>query len=79
MNTIRKVLPIRQVAEFLQMSSEAACRVATDGALQGHRIGRIRRFPEKAIRKYLREHGSHDAEARSHDAPWCCVTTWFIR
>ena len=55
MNTTHSVLTIKQVAEFLQVSTDTVYRLATSGELQGRKIGRIWRFPKDAIENYIRE------------------------
>ena len=61
MNTTREVLTIRQVAEFLQVSTDMVYRLAASGELQGRKIGRIWRFTRTAIENYL----SQDVGAES--------------
>lgn len=55
MNSTQEVLTIKQVAEFLQVSTDTVYRLATSGELQGRKIGRIWRFPKDAIENYIRE------------------------
>ena len=67
-NTTRQVLTIKQVAEFLQVSTDTVYRLAASEELQGRKIGRIWRFPMGAVQEYLWERESHEAEAQGNDA-----------
>jgi excisionase family DNA binding protein len=67
-NNGQEVLTIKQVAEFLQVSTDIVYRLAASGELQGRKIGRIWRFPKEAIRGYLWERESHEARAEADDA-----------
>ena len=50
-NSARQVLTIKQVAEFLQVSTDKVYRLATSGELQGRKIGRIWRLPKNAVQR----------------------------
>jgi len=52
-NSTQQVLTIKQVAGFLQVSTDTVYRLAASGELQGRRIGRVWRFPKDAIERYL--------------------------
>ncbi len=51
MNTTRQVLTIKRVAEFLRLSTDTVYRLATGSELLGRNLGRIWRFPKKAVRE----------------------------
>ncbi len=57
MDTTREVLTIRQVAELLQVSADTVYKLAGNGELQGRKIGRIWRFPRRALGDYLCDSG----------------------
>lgn len=54
-NTTREVLTVKQVAEFLQVSTDMVYRLAARGELPGRKVGRIWRFTRTAIEDYLSE------------------------
>lgn len=45
----------RQVAEFLAVCPETVRRLAACGKLRSVRVGSERRYPESAVREYLRQ------------------------
>lgn len=47
------VLTVGEVAAFMRVSRETVYRLAARGELPGRKIGRIWRFPQDAIQKYV--------------------------
>ena len=50
-----KPLTIKQVAKLLQVSPDTVYGLAARGELEGRKIGRVWRFPEDEIERYMHE------------------------
>lgn len=46
----------REVADLLRLDYETVLHLAQVGEIASIRVGRLRRFPESAVRAYLDEH-----------------------
>ena len=69
MATTPDVLTVGEVAAFMRVSRETIYRLAARGELPGRKIGRIWRFPKKAIQKYI------EGDSPAGNASACSATS----
>ena len=58
----------QELADMLRVDYETVLRLAQEGVIRSVRIGRLRRFPDSAVREYL-DNQSDDGGAQILDFP----------